>query len=62
MVLSLVNISQAMDNPFAPLFTEKRVLKLVEPFPGQFWTINSQKRGQGQALGGLLLQMQNISF
>ena len=42
MVLSLVNISQAMDNPFAPLFAEKRVLKLVEPFPGQFWTINRQ--------------------
>ena len=29
MVLSIVNISQAMDNPFAPLFTEKRVLKLA---------------------------------
>ena len=41
--LSIVNISQAMDNPFAPLFAEKRVLKLVEPFPGQFWTINSPK-------------------
>ena len=31
-----------MINPFAPLLVENRVLKLVELFSGQFWTIKSQ--------------------
>ena len=57
-----------MINPFAPLFAENRVLKLVELFSGKFWTIKSQRIKMhetsfpGQAIGGLLLQMQNISF
>ena len=57
-----------MINPFAPLLVENRVLKLVELFSGQFWTIKSQRIKMpetsfpGQAIGGLLLQMQNISF
>ena len=68
MRLPLLDISQVMINPFAPLFAENRVLKLVELFSGQFWTIKSQRIKMPetsfpcQAIGGLLLQMQNISF
>ena len=43
MRLPLLDISQVMINPFAPLFAENRVLKLVELFSGQFWTIKSQR-------------------
>ena len=32
-----------MINPFTPLFAENRVLKLVELFSGQLWTIKSQR-------------------
>ena len=66
MRLPFLDISQVMVNPFAPLFAKKRVLKLVELFSGQFWTIKSQKRPKtsfpGQALRVLLLQIQNIRF
>ena len=68
MCLHFLDISQVMINPFAPLFAENRVLKLVELFSGTFWTIKSQRIKMhetsfpGQAIGGLLLQMQNISF
>ena len=32
-----------MINPLAPLLVENHVLKLVELFSGQFWTIKSQR-------------------
>ena len=43
MRLPLLDISQVMINPFAPLFAENCVLKLVELFSGQFWTMKSQR-------------------
>ena len=52
-------------NPFAPGdFAEKRVLKLVEWFSGHCRAIElklTTNRFTGRTLGGLLIQMQNIS-
>ena len=66
MGLSLVNISQVMVNPFAPLFVERT---RFEASRAVSWSILDYKQPKmpetsfpGQALPGLLLQMQNISF
>ena len=52
-------------NPFAPGdFAEKRVLKLVEWFSGHCYKELKLTTNQftGRTLGGLLIQMQNISL
>ena len=62
---SLVPVFKNDINPFAPgVFAEKRVLKLVEWFPGHcFKELKlTTNRFTGCTLHGLLMQMQNISL